>query len=163
MAINYDHAKYGVKTRKWFGLMKRFGGDGPNSTGGFAQSSGVDTAHVEQWYPPGPIEIKKVGYFIQNSLGGASRARLEIQFKTNDGNDSIAVLRPTSTTVTSKTFASTVTLTTDYCTTGSYIAIIGATPHTAAQGSTLNYNAVTGTLAFFIDYVPKFDASKWND
>lgn len=162
MPYAYDSGKYGVKTRSWFGLMKRFGGGQPNSTGGFSQSSGIDTTFVEQWYPPGPITIKKVGYFIQNSLGGASRARLEIQFKTNDGNDSIAILRPTSTTVTSKTFASTTSLTTAYCTTGSYIAIIGATPHTAAQ-STMNYNSVTGTLAFFIDWVPRVDADKWSE
>lgn len=158
MGNTYDDSKYGIITREWFGLVKRLGGENPNSTGGFSISSGTSTSFVARWYPKGPVTIKKVGYRAQTALGGASRTRQMLRFKTNNANDVIANIKPTTTTVSQYTLASTTSLTTNYVTAGSYVAIDGR-PVKNNAANTLSGNAVTGTFALFIDWVPKYSTS----
>lgn len=153
----YDDGKYGVVTREWVGLMKKAGGNAANSTGGFSISSGTATTFVARWYPMGPVGITKVGYRTMTALGGASRTRQMLRFKTNNGNDSIANIKPTTTTVTVYTLASTTSLTTAYVTAGSYVTIDGRPVKNNAT-NTLSGNAVTGTFAVFIDWYPKFSS-----
>ncbi len=158
MGNTYDDSKYGVITRTWIGLMKKAGGDAPISTGGFSISSGTATSFVARWHPKGPVGIKKVGYRLMTALGGASRTRQMVRFKTNNGNDTIVNIKPTTTTVAVYTLASSTSLTTNYCTTGSYITIDGRPVKNNAT-NTLSANAVTGTFALFIDWYPKYSTN----
>lgn len=179
MGNAYDDSKFGVITRKWFGLTKKLGGDLPGLittssetgyVGGYEFGSATTTTHLARWYPRGPIEIKKVGYMVACTMVGkaTNKGRREFRFLTRGASASvIAKLLPaTCGTVNQYTFNSSSSLTVSQCKAGEYISIKSGTPvtytTTYALGTAVQ-GTVNGTLAFFIDWVPAFDADgKWD-
>jgi len=159
MGNKYDDGKYGVRSRKWFGLMAKYGGQAPNSTGGFTVSSGADGTWVTGWYPEGPIKILKIGVMNQKAGGANSRACPNIRFYS--GTTQIARLAMSSATTAALTVASTTTLATDDISQKGYIAIVSATPCVVGKhaSNSYSYNAVTGSYACFVDWVPKYHSS----
>ena len=179
MGNTYDDSKYGVITRKWFGLTKKHGGDcadGYEFTG-----SGSTISHVARWYPKGPIRVTKMGLKILATLAttgnstravlttkhpirfyhGAAGARTTLigttHIQVGDASTTLharqaiyAIASNESPTVGNETIAA-----------GNSLTIYAATPMSddgtaAAAVVTL---ASLGTVAFFIDYVPSYSAN----
>ena len=163
----YSDSKFGVIKRKWFGLIAKHGGDGTAIDFG----SSVLTTHVTRWYPKGPIDIKKVGYYVQATMQGAATnpGRREMRFYTRGASASVvAKITPaTCGTVAAFTFNSTSTLTVSQCKAGEYLSITSSTPRSykaaGYSSGTPFQGTVFGTLAFFVDYAPTFDADgRWD-
>ena len=164
MSNNYDDSKYGVITRKWFGLTLKNGGDVANGSG-YTVSSATCTYKVARWYPKGPIKIVKAGYLVQATLvgGGTHKGAPVVRFKAYAGASVMANVKVASAgTTAAYTIASAVTFTRDNPAAGEYIGIkvssrytIRATSSTGL-GTAVTRSSMTGTLAFFIDYVPVF-------
>jgi hypothetical protein len=180
MSNFYDDSKFGVIKRKWFGLTRKHGGDLPglitvstsNDTyysGGYEPGSATTVTHVARWYPKGPITVKKVGYFVMATMVGKAtvKGRREFRFYTRGASASVCgkVLPATCGTVSAYTFNSMTTLTVAQCKAGEYMTITSGTPvtyKTTYALGTVTRGTVNGTLAFFVDYVPQYDASgKW--
>lgn len=162
MSNAYDDAKYGVLRRTWFGLMKAWGGSGI-AEDAFTFSSATKLTHVKGWYPPGPIKIKKVGYLVMCTMVGAAtnKGRRRFRFYTRGASASVigATSPATAGTVAARTIASITTLTVDHCKAGEYISIDSASARTVCTTwalSTAGRGTVNGTLAFFIDWYPKY-------
>ena len=167
MSNFYSDSKFGVIQRKWFGLTAKHGGDGAVYTFG----SATVTTHLARWYPKGPIEITKVGYYVAATMVGAAtnKGRREMRFYTRGASASVVgkVVAATCGTVAAFTFNSTSSLTVTQCKAGEYLSIQSGTPKTyAATGysaGTYVPGTVGGSVAFFVDYVPKFDAGgRWD-
>jgi len=167
MSNFYSDSKFGVIQRKWFGLTAKHGGDGTVYTFG----SATTTTHLARWYPRGPIEIQKVGYFVAATMVGAAtnKGRRQIRFYTRGASaSSVGNLVPaTCGTVSAYTFNSTTSLTVTQCKAGEYLTIKSGTPRTykaaGYSSGTAVQGTVNGSVAFFVDYVPKFDVDgKWD-
>jgi hypothetical protein len=140
----YDDSKFGVISRKWFGLTKKWGGDVANGYSLNAVTHGATSVtHLAKWYPRGPIRITKAGSFCLATLTNASSDLHKARLKTRGASASMGVLwyiKSTSTAPAPAAFASNV-----------------PDKGTRVQATT------TGTIAFFADYVAKFDSSgKWD-
>jgi hypothetical protein len=178
----YEDSKYGFRQRKWFGLGAKWGGEATPymyssfatltitekgvKAGGFYMGThdpGTIT-HVEKWYPSGPILIKKVGVFICSTLNNASGGLANFQFLTRGASASvIGTVQVSSCTESEGTIAASKTsLTVDQCKAGEYITIKSYEPTTKTNGTEVKATT-TGRVAFFIDYVPRFDQSgRWD-
>jgi hypothetical protein len=170
----YDDSKFGVISRKWFGLTKKWGGDVANGYSLNAVTHGATSVtHLAKWYPRGPIRITKAGSFCLATLTNASSDLHKARLKTRGASASMGVLwyiKSTSTAPAPAAFASNVpnftakgTASVTYPTVkaGEYITIVTATPVT--DKGTRVQATTTGTIAFFADYVAKFDSSgKWD-
>jgi hypothetical protein len=175
----YDDAKYGVVTRKWFGLTKKLGGD--CAAGYTFTGSGTTISHVARWYPMGPINVQKIGFMVLATLattGNATRAVLtskhQIKFyhgaagarttligtthiQVGDASSTLharqaqySIASNESPTAANRTIAA-----------GNTLTIYAATPTSddgtaAAAVGTLSS---LGTVAFFIDYIPSYDSN----
>lgn len=173
MSNFYDDGKFGVITRKWFGLTKKWGGDVAAGYT-YATAHGTSITHLAKWYPRGPIKITKAGSMTMATLSNASSDLHKGRVRTRGASASIAIqwaLKNTSTQVLQTVFASntpnltykgtaSVMMTTAQCKAGEYITIMTATPTT--DKATRVQATTNGTSAFFVDYVPLWDSStKW--
>ena len=138
----YDNGKYGVIERKWFHLTPKWGGD---AAAGDVFNETQSLA-LTKWYPRGPIDIHKFGVMTLGTLGkGEELFSLGI-----DGTATVMGTVVASTTSAPATIASKAI--TDSLSAGSYLTILASTNVCS-----------TGTVALFVDYTRKFDASgKWN-
>lgn len=159
MSQRYDHEKYGVITRKWFGLTKKLGGD---CAAGYTlgTTDATSQTHLSRWYPRGPITILKAGSFTIATLNGSGVDKIDCRFKTRGASASLAASFNCFASA-QYSFASDSTITTAQCKAGEYISIRTGTPETD-KGTAKNTSTTTGTLAFFLDYAPKYDSAKWN-
>lgn len=161
MSNFYDDSKFGVITRKWFGLTKKHGGDAASGyTFGTTDATGI--THLSRWYPRGPILIKKFGAKVLGSIVAGSQDyddMIEARLYTRGGSASVAATFSFDIdggTIAPHTFASIETITVEQCKAGEYITITTGTL-TTADGTESITATTLGTVAFFIDYVPKFD------
>lgn len=159
MSNFYSDSKFGVITRKWFGLTKKLGGD---CATGYTLGT-TDATHVSQlarWYPRGPIKMVKFGAFVLATLVNASVERVPCRIYTRGASASAGAVAYVAKTLFG--FGSTTTFTNDRVRAGDYISIVTGTPQTDA-GTAGNTATTTGTLAFFLDYVPTYDSTgKWD-
>ncbi len=160
MSNFYDDAKFGVITRKWFGLTSKHGGaDDVGYT--FATTDATAIDHVARHYFRGPIKLVKSGTFVLATIGGGGTVfsripvRLEVngvtesaEFYASDANAPYAI-------------SSTVTFTQAEVDAGSYVGWKTGTPE-STKGTIGTTATVTGTVAFFIDYKPAWHESKWD-
>lgn len=177
----YDDSKFGVITRKWFGLTKKWGGD--NAAGyTYGTAHGTSITHLAKWYPRGPIRITKAGSMTIATLANASSDLHIGRIRTRGASASVAVqwyLKSTSTQVLQTVIASnnvgrslptgnppsaantsSVTMI-NQCKAGEYISVMTATPTT--DKATRVQATTSGTSVFFVDYVPTFDSGgKWD-
>lgn len=169
MSNKYDDSKYGVITRKWFGLTKKCGGDAAAGFTFGTGDAGPDTTHVTRFYPKAPVDVIKFGFLTLGTLScGASvidRAISRLIGRGASASKMASVnLMAASTTVSQYTIGSIESSnTTDFPITrvkaGEYLAITTATKETD-KGTDLG-STLTGTVAFFIDMVPAF-SSNWD-
>lgn len=164
MSNIYDDSKFGVITRKWFGLTKKFGGD--CADGYTVGSAATCVSKVARWYPRGAISLRKAGVVMLATLQKrvASNWELRHRFFADGASASVGITVThdpvAATKVAPYTIASSVTLTRSRVKAGAYIRIKTATPQTD-ENSRLT-SSVLGSLAYFVDYVPLFNDQKWN-
>lgn len=159
MSGKYDDGQYGVITRKWFGLTKKMGGDAATGyTLGTTDATAI--AHVARWYPRGPIKVLKAGSFTLATLNGSGVDRIDARVKVRGASASLAASWDAFSSA-QFTFASDISMSAVQVKAGEYLSIRTGTPETD-NGTAKNTSTTTGTLAFFVDYVPMFDATKWN-
>jgi hypothetical protein len=155
--MSYSDGKYGVITRKWFGLTKKFGGD---CATGYTLGTTDATARsqVARWYPKGPIDIVKAGSFTLATLNGSGVDKIDCRVKVRGASASLcASFNCFASALYS--FASDSTMAVKRVKAGEYLSIRTGTPETD-KGTAKNTSTTTGTLAFFVDWVPVYD-SKW--
>jgi len=70
-------------------------------------------------------------------------------------------VKSTSTAVNPYVVASTTTFTVAQVKAGEYIAVKTGTPRTD-NGTAANTATLSGTVAFFVDYVPTYSGSQWS-
>jgi hypothetical protein len=164
----YDDGKFGVITRKWFGLTKKFGGD---CADGYTLGSATAITHLAKWYPKGPINIIKCGLrvlatlataatngslermavrFYKSSAAGASHNTLLDSFNINVGDHA-------DTPAINAIASGGKTLSSNEVEAGRFISIRTGTVTTAGGTEPGTNGTVSGTLAFFVDWVPRFD------
>jgi len=158
MSNFYDDSRFGVIQRKWFGLTKKHGGD---VAAGYtlATADGTVVSHLARWYPRGPIRMVKAGSFTLATITNASTDLETARIKTRGASASVGTTwyyKSTATAVAPRTVASTTTFTVRQVKAGEYITIETAT-RTTDKGTNAITASTTGTLAFFIDYVPTYD------
>ena len=163
MAEYYSDAKFGVVTRKWFGLTTKRGGDVANSANLYtlATKDATVRAQLAAWYPKGPIRVVKVGSRVIATLVNASVDRVPVRFKTRGASASLIVRINSAKTLLSIASANT-GFTVSQCKAGEYLSITTGTPQTD-KGTAANTATTTGTLAFFVDYVPTYDSIGTHD
>lgn len=181
--VGYDHAIYGMRFRKWFGLGTKWGGESPGYVPGSYASQGLEgytklaggfflgthdpgtLTHVEAWRPQGPISIKKIGVFVCSTSNNASGGGMNFQFLTRGASASvIGTLKFSSCTANENTIAASKTsLTTTKCKAGEYISIQSFEPTTFSATATEIKATTSGRVAFFLDYVPLYDSSRWTN
>ena len=162
MSQIYDDDAYGVINRKWFGLTKKWGGDVAAGYT-FATTDATKITHLANWYPRGPIKMIKAGSFNLATLANASADIIPGRVRTRGASASLGAswnIKTTSAAEAPATFSSVTTFTVSQVTAGEYISIDSGTPQTD-NGTAANTATTTGTVAFFIDYVPKYDIDKW--
>ena len=157
----YDDGIFGVVQRKWFGLTKKCGGD---SAGGFTFGTTDATVidHVTRYYPKGPMKLLKFGCLVLATLSNASNDKITCRLYKDTGVEASLDAKNTSTDVSQYAINSTVTFTSATVGPGTFLAIDSATPDTD-DGTAANTATTTGSVAFFIDYVPIFHTSKWDN
>ena len=168
MAQFYSDAKFGVITRRWFGLSKKWGGDRPNARnasgqGCFGTTDATTKTHIAKFYPRGPIKLVKAGVFTLASVTNASVDRIPVRILTRGASASTGCSFYISNVPTVQAeISSTTTFTAAQVKAGEYLTIKTGTPQTD-KGTAANTATTTGTVAFFVDYVPTFDSSgKWD-
>jgi len=167
----YDDAKYGVINRKWFGLTKKLGGD---CADGYEIGSATAQTHLARWYPRGPIKVLKVGFMVLGSLSTpATNADVELVplrfYKSSSAGASLDTLIASDGIVACDTgrnsqyeIASKETIASPEIEAGRFISIRTGSP-TSGDG-TVDNGTVGGSLAFFIDWIPKHEGEngKWD-
>lgn len=145
---SYNHAKYGITRRQWFGLTARNGG--PNAGAGVTFNE-TQSAVVKRWYPDlrGPIDMSKAGVMTIATLGkGEESFRFTVDGTTSANAFATAVASTSSApfTIASKSISKVLA-------TGSYVSILASTNVCS-----------TGTVALFIDWKPRFTPGTglWN-
>lgn len=159
MSNFYEDSKFGVINRKWFGLTKKLGGDCANGYT-LATTDATVISHLARWYPRGPIKMVKMGSFVLATLVNASVDRVPVRLLTRGASASVGAVAYSAKTLFS--FASETDFTVSQVKAGEYISIRTGTPQTD-NGTAANTATTTGTLAFFVDYVPTYDSTgKWD-
>lgn len=157
MGNTFDDAKYGVITRKWFGLTKKYGGDvAAGYTLGTTDATAIE--HVAKWFPRGPIKVVKAGSFTLATLNGSGVDKIDARVKVRGASASLAASWNAFASA-PESFASDESMTAANVKAGEYISIRTGTPETD-KGTAKNTSTTTGTLAFFVDYKPLYSA-KW--
>ncbi len=156
----YDHAVYGMRFRKWFGVTPLYGG---GFAAGFSLGSGSAT-HVASWYPDQPIKLQKFGFralvacdthpitstgYVPHFFGknGVSLGTL--------ASEVIASLH--TRTVAKEALASTATMKTaskQLFDPGDYLTIKTGT--VSKQSGSVQASSVNGVVAYFVDYAPRY-------
>jgi hypothetical protein len=164
---DYSDARYGVIQRHWFGLTKKCGGA---SADGFTFGSGdpgPDAVQVTRFYPKAPCNIIKFGSFNLATLtfGASTVDRMLCRLIGRGASASVMASLDIVQTVSPYAIASIESAnTTDFPITqvkaGEYISITAATKETD-KGTDLG-SSLLGTVAFFVDMVPAYDAARWN-
>jgi len=160
--MRYDEAKYGVINRKWFGLTKKHGGDAADGYT-FGTTDATTQSHLAYWYPRGPINIRKFGAKVLASIVAGSQDYTDIitaKLLTRGASASIGgtfSFDIDGGTIAPHTFSSVEGLATK-CKAGEYIAIKTGTPLTN-DGTAANTATTSGTVAFFVDWMPRYDGS----
>jgi len=164
MSNFYDDSKFGVIQRKWFGLTKKHGGDVAAGYSNTQAKSATVVSHLARWYPRGPIKMVKAGSFALATISNASSDLWPAKLKTRGASASTGCtwnVKSTASDVDAYTFASTETFTVSQVKAGEYISIQTGTPTT--DQATVVAATTTGTMAFFVDYVPTYDnTGKWD-
>lgn len=164
MSNFYDDSKFGVIQRKWFGLTKKHGGDAASGYT-FGTTDATVQSQLARWYPRGPIRMIKAGSFALATITNASNDLIQVTLRTRGASASTGAqwyAKSTSTAVSAYTYASTTTFTVRQVKAGEYISIVTGTPQTD-KGTAANTATTTGTVAFFVDYVPTYDVDgKWD-
>jgi hypothetical protein len=168
MAQFYSDAKFGVITRRWFGLSKKWGGDrlnarGASGQGCFGTTDATTKTHIAKFYPRGPVKLVKAGVMTLASVTNASVDRIPVRVMTRGASGSLGCLFYISNVPTVQAeISSTTTFTAPQVRAGEYLSIKTGTPQTD-KGTAANTATTTGTVSFFVDYVPIFDSSgKWD-
>lgn len=161
----YHDDKFGVITRKWFGLTKKHGGD--CADGYTIGSAATCVAKVARWYPRGPITLVKAGVMVLATLQKRVASNLELRhrFRADGASGSLGIECihdvGTATKTAPWTISSSVTITRALVSAGDYMTIKTATPQ--SDSSTRLTSSVLGTLAYFVDYKPCYDTGgRWD-
>ena len=171
MSNAYDDSRYSVITRTWFGLTGKWGGQGVAyfqsgtiGVGGYWGTTDNTSATLLQgWYPRGPIKMLKFGCMILATCTNDSNDLFPVYLKTRGASASAGAtlyIKNTSTGMAPRTINSTTTFTVSQVKAGEYVYIRSGTP-TTDDGTTANTATTTGTVAFFIDWVPTY-SNKWD-
>jgi hypothetical protein len=159
----YDDSKFGVIQRQWFGLTTKWGGAVVN-TGNlytFGTTDATARAQLARWYPRGPIRMVKAGTFNLATVANASVDRIPVRLLTRGASASLGALFYNA-KGNQAVIASTTTFTVKQVKAGEYLTIRTGTPQTD-KGTAANTATTTGTVAFFVDYVPTYDPTgKWD-
>jgi hypothetical protein len=158
MSNFYDDAKYGVINRKFFGLTKKWGGDCANGYT-FGTTDATTQNQVAKWYPKGPIKLLKAGTFNLATVTNASVDRIPVRMLTRGASASVGCVFYNA-KGNQAVIASTTTFTVPRIKAGEYLNIRTGTPQTD-KGTAANTATTTGTVAFFVDYVPTF-STNWD-
>jgi hypothetical protein len=161
---SYDAGKYGVVTRTWFGLTDKWGG---GFTSAYTKGSATCVNKLAKCYMKGPITIKKFGIMVLATLGTPATAPNDGFYYRLYKNTTVvatdiiyahtAARSPSLGGIASKEFTGVKGIDIDA---GTYIKIKTSTPYTA--DGTVEAGTITGSFAFFIDWVPKFEQGKWD-
>jgi hypothetical protein len=168
MSNAYDDDKYNVVERKWFRLPILAGGDAAAAFTSWATTDATKISLIKRHYFKGPVRLLKFGALnIATATNASNDVILARLVKSGATNMASVRIKNTSTAVSAYTIASIETAdTTDFTVThldaGDYISINTATPKTD-KGTAANTASTTGSYVFFIDYVRKYDADKWNE
>lgn len=160
MSNVYSDSKFGVITRKWFGLTKKWGGDCANGYT-FGTTDATTQNQLAKFYPRGPIKLLKAGTFNLATVTNASVDRIPVRILTRGASASVGCVFYNA-KGNQAVIASTTTFTAAKVKAGEYLNIKTGTPQTD-NGTAANTATTSGTVAFFIDYVPTFDSTgKWD-
>ena len=155
--MSYSDDNYKVITRKWFGLTKKYGGDCASGyTLGTTDATAI--AHLARWYPKGPIRIIKAGSFTLATLNGSGVDKIDCRVKVRGASASLCASFNCFASA-QNSFASDEAMSAFRVKAGEYLSIRTGTPETD-KGTAKITSTTTGTLAFFVDYVPDL-SSKW--
>ncbi len=171
MTNAYDDSKFGVIQRTWFGLTGKWGGEGVAyfqagtiAVGGaWGTTDNTSATLLQGWYPKGPIKMLKFGRMVLATMTNGSNDLFPVYLKTRGASGSAAAtlyIKSTSTAVAPRDIASTTTFTVSQVKAGEYVYIRCGTPCTD-KGTAGNTATTTGTVAFFIDWIPTY-SSKWD-
>ena len=169
----YDNDKHSVITRKWFGLTKKWGGDaatGYTVKAGATGDPDADATVVAKYYPKGPIDVIKFGRMVLASIADSgSDVDVKVAHLVGRGASaslmaSFNIIDTGTTDVPGQIASIEGSDTTDFLVrqlkAGEYLSIDTGTAQTD-NGTTIAAT-LTGTVAYFIDTVPKFDSDKWD-
>ena len=169
----YDDARFRVIHRQWFGLTIKNGGsvaDGGSLTFG----SATTTDQVARWYPRGPIRVLKIGALVVATLStpatNASVAQSPVRvYKSNATGTAKSTLLASmgidgddTNRVDLWGIASKMIMASAEVEAGRFITIRTGSPLNAV-GVEGTLGTIDGSVAFFIDWAPKFDPTKWDD
>lgn len=173
----YDDARFGVISRKWFGRPLTKGGD---AASGIAISGTATTKTVVKgYYPKGPIVVEKIGVqavatlaSAANATGSVLRQRVPIEFykgtsstprQTMIGSCHAIIGDGGRTALWGIASQEGGSLASQEVEAGKAIAIFMATANSDNGSAAAGVGTVvrTGTLAYFMDYRPKYDPAKW--
>lgn len=177
--MSYEHGKYGMIERKWFGRPLTKGGDA--AAGIVIAGSGTTSTKVKLFLPKGPINVEKVGVQVvatlasaANATGSVNNQRMPIRFykgtpstprQTLLGSVHVVMGDGGRTALWGIASLTGTNLASQEVEAGKYITIYQAT----ANSDNGTVNAViathirTGTLAYFMDYRPKDNlGGKWD-
>jgi len=163
MSNFYSDSKFGVINRKWFGLTKKHGGDVAAGYT-FGTTDATSITHLARWYPRGPVKMLKAGSRHLATMTQASSDLVPARLLTRGASASVGCtwnVKSTSTAINPYVVASTTTFTVAQVKAGEYIAVKTGTPRTD-NGTAANTATLTGTVAFFVDYVPTYSGSQWS-
>jgi hypothetical protein len=160
MSNFYEDSKFGVIQRKWFGLTKKWGGEVADGYT-FGTTDATVRSQLAKWYPRGPIKLLKAGTFILGTVTNASVDRIPVRVRTRGASASLGCLFYNA-KGNQAVIASSTTFTVSQVKAGEYISIVTGTPQTD-KGTAANTATTTGTVAFFVDYVPTYSSDgKWD-
>ena len=163
MSNFYDDSKFGVIQRHWFGLTTKWGGSVVNTANlyTFGTTDATARAQVAKWYPRGPVKMIKAGTMILATVTNASVDRIPVRILTRGASASVGAVFYNA-KGNQAVVASTTTFTVKQVKAGEYVTIRTGTPQTD-KGTAANTATTTGTVAFFIDYVPTYDSTGKHD
>lgn len=175
----YEDGKFGVIERKWFGRPLTRGGD---AAAGIAIAGSATTKTVVKLYPPkGPIDIEKIGVQViatlasaANATGSVKRQRLPIEFykgttstprQTLLGSVNVVMGDGGRTSLWGIASLAGSSLASREVEAGKFITIYLATANSdnGTAAGAIGTVVRTGTLAYFMDFTPKYDNSKWRN
>lgn len=168
--MSYSNDKYSVVNRTWFGLTKKHGGE---AASGYTIGSATTADQLARWYPKGPLKVLKVGHRVLATLstpataGAIDMAPYRI-YKSSSSGTAKTTLIASNAIVADDTniealyaVGSKETIASEEVEAGRFLTIRTASPTTGA--GTTGDGTIGGTVAFFIDWVPKYSTSgKWD-